>query len=369
MSGPADKLLRREVGTLLSGVRDEITRIGPAAPQARQAGSAAAAVLLATICAQWLHLEQPAWAAVSAFMITQATAPAAWRRGLLRLAGTAAGAALGVLLASWVLYDGVACVLLLMLAAFGGILGMLTSRHGYAWLLGSMTMFMVLLGAVGDPSAALTTAVYRTLEVIVGSGIAMLTTWALMPPVDATGPGPPAAPEPHVIRHAMRSAIAVGLVPLAWIWLELPGLSQMAVTVAAVMAVPTLTGHPADDSAIVLRRSLHRIAGCLIGGLAALAILALSLQSYLPWLLALGAGVWAGTFIHAGGGPVAYVGTQGVVAFVVTLVQGPGPPAAIAPGIQRMAGILVGLLVLLIVNFVLTPDDEPAAVETDKAAA
>lgn len=367
MTSNGGHLLRQEIGTLVEGVRHEIASVATTVPQGRHATSATIAVLLATTCAQFLHLENPAWAAISGFMITQASAPAAWRRGLLRLAGTMTGAALGVLLASWLLYDIVACTLVMMLAAFIGILGQLTSRYGYAWLLSSITLFMVLLGAVSNPPAALTTAIYRTLEVLVGTGIAMLTTWALMPPADAAAPAPLPAPEPHVIAHAIRSAIAVGLVPLVWIWLDLPGLSQMAVTVAAVMAVPALTGHQADDRAIVVRRSLQRVIGCLIGGLAALGILALSLQSYLPWLAALGVGVWVGTFVHAGRSKVTYVGTQGVVAFIITLVQGLGPPDSLAPAVQRMAGILVGLLVLLAVNIVLTPDQASPDVDSESS--
>ncbi|MGE0418073.1 MAG: hypothetical protein AB7O80_14815, partial [Acetobacteraceae bacterium] len=73
------------------------------------------------------------------------------------------------------------------------------------------------------------------------------------------------------------------------------------------------------------------------------------------------------TFVHAGRSKVTYVGTQGVVAFIITLVQGLGPPDSLAPAVQRMAGILVGLLVLLAVNIVLTPDQASPDVDSESS--
>ena len=61
------------------------------------------------------------WAAMSAFVCTQATAPAALRRGLLRIGGTITGAAVAVVLAPWLLYDMVASILVLMLAGFAAV--------------------------------------------------------------------------------------------------------------------------------------------------------------------------------------------------------------------------------------------------------
>jgi hypothetical protein len=38
----------------------------------------------------------------------------------------------------------------------------------------------------------------------------------------------------------------------------------------------------------------------------------------------------------------ANAGIPGTVVFIVTLVQGPGPPSSIMPGIDRFAGIVCG---------------------------
>ncbi len=60
---------------------------------------------------------------------------------------------------------------------------------------------------------------------------------------DAGGQSAPSAPgwsdlcgeQWPAVRHALRAGFAVMLVPLVWNFLELPSLTQTAVTVAAVM--------------------------------------------------------------------------------------------------------------------------------------
>jgi hypothetical protein len=53
---------------------------------------------------------------------------------------------------------------------------------------------------------------------------------------------------------------------------------------------------------------------------------------------------------------VGYVGTQGAMVFISTLVQGSGPPTSILPGIDRFAGIGGGLLILLMVSLLTAPN-------------
>jgi uncharacterized membrane protein YccC len=77
-------------------------------------------------------------------------------------------------------------------------------------------------------------------------------------------------PNRHVLEHALRTGLAVMLVPLVWDWFDLPGLDQMAISVAAVMAVPGLAAKPEQAEAWVRQRARHRIAGCALGGVAGL---------------------------------------------------------------------------------------------------
>ena len=68
-----------------------------------------------------------------------------------------------LVLACWLLDTGVRGALLVSAL---GVLGWLVSSHGYAWLLAAITVDIVLMALLGDPSSALGVAANRTAEVI-----------------------------------------------------------------------------------------------------------------------------------------------------------------------------------------------------------
>ena len=202
----------------------------------------------------------------------------------------------------------------------------------------------------------------------------MLVTYLVGP----TGDAPPAAGRPPgwsglageqwpVAQHALRAGITVMLVPLVWNWLELPGLAQSAVTVTLVMAVPSTTGSTGSARLLILQRATHSIVACVLGGILGLLCISLSVDRFVPWMLMLTAGVWIAAHIQASERGIGYVGTQGAIVFICTLVQGAGPPTSILPGIERLVGITGGMLILAAVSL-LTESGPPAAGETDPAS-
>jgi uncharacterized membrane protein YccC len=349
--------LRDAIGAL----RQELLEIELGNARGQHCGRTAIAVGVAVIAALALRVDAPWWAAISAFVSMQVTAPSSIQRGFLRIAGTAIGAAAGLFLGPWLIEDQVAVSFALFAASAIGVLGLQVSRHGYAWLLGAVTVDMVLLAALDDPTSALSVACNRSAEVTIGTVAAILVSLVLSPRAEM--PVPPAAPgwsdlfgaQWPSMQHALRAGFGVMLVPWVWSWLELPNLSQTAVTVAAVMAVQAVSEDEVTNRQKVATRATHRILGCLIGGLAGLALLGLSFESFLPWLLALIVGVWIGAYVQNSTRGIGYVGTQGTVVFIMTLVQGWGPPSSIMPGIERFAGITGGLLIVLAVSVLTTP--------------
>src|SRR6185312_7750182 len=145
------------------------------------------------------------------------------------------------------------------------------------------------------------------------------------------------------------TGLTLMLVPLVWSFFDLPSLSQMAITIAAVMAVPSFTGDIQLDSRVVIQRAVQRMMGCFLGGLAALAVLLISIQQLLPWLATIAAWIWICGHIQGSRRGVGYVGTQAAIVFILTLVQGFRPPESILPGIERLAGMAGGLTILLLV--------------------
>jgi uncharacterized membrane protein YccC len=348
---------RRAMTALHQDLADLDLRSG----RARQCAVTTLAVALATIVACALRVDSAWWAAISAFVSTQATAPASLQRGALRIGGTAAGAMLSLLASPFLVDDPVALSLALLAVSTAGVLGQQVSRYGYAFLLGAVTVDMVLLAAVTDPLSAPEIACSRAAEVTIGTLAAILTSAVLAPDGDSA----PSSPAPGwadllgaqwpAVEHALRAGVGVMLVPLVWTWLELPSLSQSAVTVAAVMAVPALSNNALADQQKIIERALHRFLGCLLGGTAGLVCLTLSVQSLLPWLLMLSACIWIAAHVQGSQLGISYIGIQGAVVFISTLVQGTGPPVSVLPGIDRLVGIIGGMVILLMVSLLTAP--------------
>ncbi|MEJ0046499.1 MAG: FUSC family protein [Rhodospirillales bacterium] len=256
--------LRQELG--------ELGRLDPGGARAWQCNIMALSVALATIVALAVRVDSTWWAAISAFVSTQATAPASLRRGMLRIVGTAAGAVLGLVLSRWLVEDTVALSLVLLVVGTTGVLGLLVSEHG-----------LCLAARCGDGGHGVAGGAGRS---AVGAGCGVQPHGGShdrnaggaadggAAGAGGCGRGGGAAPgwsdllgrEWPAVQHALRAGIGVMLVPQVWSWLELPSLSQTAVTVAAVMAVPGLTNDPVKDEARIVGRGLHRLLGCFAWG-------------------------------------------------------------------------------------------------------
>jgi|FEC22Drversion2_1045045.scaffolds.fasta_scaffold00651_7 uncharacterized membrane protein YccC len=344
----------------------ELGELGEAPDRTRQGLVAACSVVLATFLALWLEIQSPWWAAISAFMSLSTTGGASLRRGILRVTGTAAGALLGFVMARWLPYDHFAMYLFLGAVTMAGVIAMQVSPHGLAWLFLCITSILVLLESLNNPLQAASIAYYRMFEVGIGvlSSVIvanLLQDWHREPPPTAPGWRHLLGQQWPVLLHGVRSAIAVCTVVAIWMALEVEQVVEMAITVAVVMAAPVIVDGGFATRHAVAVRSLHRLLGCMVGGAVALVCLALDVESFAWWLFMIGAAVWVGMHIQVGPHGVGYVGTQAAFAFIVTLIQGARPPDSIMPGVDRFAGIVGGLAILMIISLVLWPTDQEVA--------
>ena len=353
----------RMVEQTLAGFWRELKELGTNPVQTRQGIVAAVSVTLSTTMALALQLDAPWWVAISGFMSLMSTGAASLRRGLLRLTGTIAGAVLGFIMARWLPYDHLALCLFLALTTAFGVIAMQVSPHGLAWLFMSITSSLVLLSNLNDPTQAFQLAVYRVIDVAVGVGSAIvvanvLQDWHADPPPTAPGWRHLLGAQWPAVLHGVRSAIAVVAVLEIWVMIDLPDVTEMAVTIAVVMAAPLIADGGVGTRHQVAQKSLHRFIGCLFGGVVALACLALQVESFIWWLAMIAAVVWVGMHIQVGRHGVGYVGTQFAFVFVITMIQGLSPPASIMPGIDRFVGITGGLGILMLVSLLLWPSAE-----------
>ena len=352
----------------LQGWWKELGELGTDPARTRLCLVAALTVPLATVMALWLEAESVWWAASSGYMTIMASGAASVRKGLLRLGGTIGGAAAGFVVARWLPYDYVALNLFLAAATMLGVVAMQVSPHGLAWLFGTITAILVLLEGLNDPLKVPYIAFYRIFEVGIGvtaSAIVsnLLMHWHADPPPTVPGWRHLLGRQWPALLHGMRAAIAVVIMMQVWNWMDLPQVTEMAISIAVVMSAPVIGDGSIGTRHAVAQRSLHRVLGCLLGGIAALACLALDVTSFIWWLAMLAGAVWVGMHIQNGRHGVGYLGTQAAFVFIVTLVQGPAPPDSIMPGVDRFVGSAGGMAILLVISLMLWPSESEREAE------
>jgi uncharacterized membrane protein YccC len=336
-------------------------------PRASLALATALSVGVALTMAFWLHLTAPYWAAITGYVCMQANQPASLRRALHRIAGTVCGAVSALVLFSAVAYDHFATMMVLFFAGTIAILGSLLSRYSYAWLLGGITAIIVILGALNDPSLAPSLAFYRSTEIILGALSALAVSALLLPNVPSPAPSAPGwrsllGDHWHVLSHALRTGLCVALVPVIWDIFSLPDLSQMAISVGAIMAVPELTGDATRDNQAIAERAKQRIGGCLLGGITGLLMVHVAGSwPYAFWLLAIMGLAGIASELQTSPHALTVAGPQAAVALILTMVQDNGRALSVAPGLERVAGMLGALVLLFLVNLLFGASTVPYA--------
>ena len=129
---------------------------------------------------------------------------------------------------------------------------------------------------------------------------------------------------------------------------------QIGVTILAMIDRDLLTTR---------HRSGLRLLGCFSGGVLGLLIVGLGFDVLWAWILVLFFGVAAAGRLYHSASRFAYAGKQASLAIIITLVTGSGPPESILPVIDRFAGIMCGVILVIAASFIFAPRHEPAESE------
>jgi uncharacterized membrane protein YccC len=311
-----------------------------------------ASVALAILFAHLLHADNVAWAAFTGFVLMRGHVSESLLRGIMRIVGTAAGAALALLVVPVASHSLPIATVSIALVGTIGLYGMLTAKRAYSWLLFGLTFEMILLGKLEHPAVNVSEfAQTRLLEVIAGTAACVIVSMASTLTVRRRWPGPPTAPatrigwHPFAARHAAQAGIALALLPILHALFGIRELAQAGVTIMAVMIVP-VTGLGKSGLVPVNRRLLQRTIGCFGGGILAGSVLFLAQGSAAILIAGTCLGVILGRHIENGGTRFAYLGLQFTLAILVTLVPDDYAKAEIGPALARLLAIFIGMALL-----------------------
>lgn len=321
---------------------------------ARQGLITAASVVLALLMAAALGLQGLWWAAISAWVVSNPDFTALWRKAGMRLAGTAVGLSAGYVLA--VALEGIPLFQALALFIICGVGSYLrfVSRYGYAWFYGTITLMLMLAVSIVETGALFSFAQNRFLEIACGVVASAVIHAAARPLPDraataSPAPGVPSAPAQPADLDLVHIGLVAGTSAVAmvalWSWFDLPSLPQAIGSSLAVLD---------KDFGAMRARGRQRVLGCILGALAGLAALLLQLDNLVVYLTVLAGGIFYFSRLHNGGGPQSYIGTQGGVAFITALITDGGPPDALMPVLERLAGIFIGVALMLAASVVLS---------------
>lgn len=336
---------------LARGLSDDLRALSLAGPRTGIATRTASAAVLALVAALLLELENPWWAALTAFVIVEADARATLAKSIDRVLGTVIGAALGYLLAAFIA-DHVLFALLVGGTVALTLYAQERIEHGYAALLCGVTVVLVLFGSLVTPAQSLSLAVDRALEICVGVVVACAVDWVCakdfaVVQAPAAKPGMWARPvDADLIAVALTGGVAVAAIPFIWASLQLPGLDQTPITAFVIMTAVR------GDARL---KAVNRAAGCLLGGGLGLLVLPLVGNQTAPWLAAIFTGLFVCAHIRHSGGDDSYAGQQAGVALILAMIQGSAPSTSLIPALDRLTGIVGGVLVVAVVQWALAP--------------
>jgi hypothetical protein len=189
------------------------------------------------------------------------------------------------------------------------------------------------------------------MEIMVGVAVSYCIEFALATSVQAI----PVSPKPGILAGpvdermlatALTGGIATASIPQIWEGLQLPGLDQTPITAFAILVAmhrePTWT-------------ALNRVIGCFIGGAYGLLCLRLVDDNTPLWLLLPFFGLYIFSHVKHGNADLSYSGHQAGVATILSMVQGLSRSPDILPVINRLVGMIGGLVVVIVAVALIEP--------------
>ncbi|MFC3907916.1 FUSC family protein [Legionella dresdenensis] len=148
--------------------------------------------------------------------------------------------------------------------------------------------------------------------------------------------------DPDVMVHGIKAGLSATMALAFWLLADWPGGLNGIVSSIVISIRKTLFE--------MKNISAHRALGCMLGGGLALTVLACTSMDLYLLILLIFFGVWGFSYFSFKLTTYAYIGLQANIALIITLAQAGGPPLDLAPPLERLGGIFIGITTSFLVG-------------------
>jgi uncharacterized membrane protein YccC len=306
-------------------------------------GVAATTCLVVT---EWLHLQEAALSVYSTHLVMVQFPFSAFQKGVERIVGRVAGVLYGLALVQLFWPTPFLFVTLAVLGLLVVFYVYASGRLSYAALNGGLFVGVMAVTGITAPATALPYAVGLIPQLVLGVGAALLVNWVTGAErtVAIVTTGEPLWPlrRDWLSVSAMLTTIQ-GVTVIVALALDLPALP----TVISA----TMLGISPDLPSLFQKGWLRLLGGMFGGGLALAAMVLLVAMPYFPLLLALVFfGMFLAGYLTKASANYSYAFLQLGLVFPLVLISPTGGIGSIAKAVNRLVGVVVGLLVAELVS-------------------
>jgi uncharacterized membrane protein YccC len=310
-----------------------------------QALLTAAATVVCLVLAEWFGLEHANLAVWTTYLVLDQYAFTRFQKGLERVVGRGLGILAGLALTTWFHDTAVLTLVLIAVLLTTFFYFYFAGRLAYTFLQAGLYVVAVFQIGHANPASAVSAAEALFAAVVLGVVVANLVSWLVGAERDLGirfGQAPLWPVRGDWLSQSLMLAVTVLLTLLGAHAIELPP-EQAAISVMLL----TVTPHV---QALILKGEL-RLAGAFLA--VAWAVVTFLVVGLLPHFLLLAGLLFLGQFVAAyltrTAGKYAYAGVQMGLVLPLLVVAPRAEFGSLTPAIQRLEGILLGLVASIVV--------------------
>lgn len=302
--------------------------------------------VIAFLGANLFNLSNPFWSVITVIMVFGDVSTHPVNKGILRIVATIFGALLGLVYVHLFINS--------QLIFFLGVLVIMTiltyrtyhSPYPYAWLLGGLTYYMVVAVVCIDPDKATVYAYWRCIEISLGVTVTCLLGLILKDRIGTleTRPNPPDYSSKRAIKASISCLITL-LLFLHTNWYN----GVVGVVSSQLVVYELHHGH-------AKRKAFQRLFGCGLGALVGLCYLHVASQTLIGTLTFMAGVFFLSRYLQGYLSDYRYLFLQASFALALALIAADNQTTeSLIPALHRLAGIFLGIMVALAVNYCLWP--------------